>query len=306
MLPREKEILDSLAVKKMYVKYFDVDWDAGNNEAVPIATIDFSSPFDTCREIIPVVFMTNKTFLNLPADKIQDLSSKVIKRIYQINQDNKLHCTEIQFDCDWTEKTKKSYFSFIECIKMEIPKEKYILSATIRLHQVKYLKKTGVPPVDRGMLMFYNMGSLNDMKTSNSIFNIVDAEKYTEYIDDYPLPLDAVLPVFSWGIHIRDGKVMGLVNNLLAADVLKNKMFVQIDSSRFKALDGLFMNGEYFIKNDILRMEEITPEACCAAAALLQPHLKTSNFAISLFHFNSPDSSRYAVSSFENIYSHFN
>ena len=31
------------------------------------------------------------------------------------------------------------------------------MSATIRLHQVKYRADTGVPPVDRGMLMAYNL-----------------------------------------------------------------------------------------------------------------------------------------------------
>ena len=79
-----------------------------------------------------------------------------------------------------------------------------MLSATIRLHQVKYYKQAGIPPVDRGMLMFYNMGKLNALTAENSIYNSNDAAGYIETVDDYPLKLDLALPAFSWAVHFRN------------------------------------------------------------------------------------------------------
>jgi hypothetical protein len=50
---------------------------------------------------------------------------------------------------------KDNYLKFIAVFK-KLSKKK--LSATIRLHQVKYFKKTKIPNVDSGVLMYYNMG----------------------------------------------------------------------------------------------------------------------------------------------------
>ncbi|MGG2305049.1 hypothetical protein ACE4Z6_26875, partial [Salmonella enterica] len=92
-----------------------------------------------------------------------------------------------QIDCDWTLGTKEKYFSLLKRIKerMALP-----LSCTIRLHQVKYQAKTGVPPVDRGMLMYYNMGHVEGATETNSIYDPANADKYVSYVKDYPLPLD--------------------------------------------------------------------------------------------------------------------
>ncbi len=45
------------------------------------------------------------------------------------------------------------------------------LSSTIRLHQIKYRERTGVPPVERGMLMFYNMGQFSADPEARAIFD---------------------------------------------------------------------------------------------------------------------------------------
>ena len=39
--PEEKIILDSLSVKKLYIRYFDVDWDEKNKRPIPKAPINF-------------------------------------------------------------------------------------------------------------------------------------------------------------------------------------------------------------------------------------------------------------------------
>ncbi|MCH5599842.1 hypothetical protein [Niabella ginsengisoli] len=115
---------------------------------------------------------------------------------------------EVQMDCDWTATTKKKYFYFLQEIKRQkIAPE---LSATIRLHQIKYTTSSGIPPVDKGLLMCYNMGTLQNIESKNSIIDPEEFEKYQSYIKMYSLPLDAGLPVFEWYVLFRNNKYAGL------------------------------------------------------------------------------------------------
>ena len=92
----------------------------------------------------------------------------------------------------------------LEAFKKEY---RYQLSATIRLHQVKYREETGVPPVDYGVLMYYNMGHISAMG-ANSIYDRSTALRYLGKLREYPLPLDIALPMFAWGVHSADGQVL--------------------------------------------------------------------------------------------------
>ena len=54
--------MDTLQVHKLYIKYFDVDWDEAKEEAVPLAVVQIKDRLDATLEIIPTVFITNRTF----------------------------------------------------------------------------------------------------------------------------------------------------------------------------------------------------------------------------------------------------
>ena len=100
---------------------------------------------------------------------------------------------EIQIDCDWTDSTRNRFFRFTRTLGKLAHAEHSLISATIRLHQIKYFERTGIPPVDRGVLMFYNMGKLAAASERSSIFNTEDAEKYTSRLSQYPLPMDLIV-----------------------------------------------------------------------------------------------------------------
>ncbi len=63
-------------IKKIYIRFFDVDWDPSTNQALPIGNLRIVSNKIPGIEIIPTVFITNKTFLNLPDSSINDLAAK--------------------------------------------------------------------------------------------------------------------------------------------------------------------------------------------------------------------------------------
>ncbi|MCC6369372.1 MAG: hypothetical protein IT236_00060, partial [Bacteroidia bacterium] len=183
---------------------------------------------------------------------------------------------EVQLDCDWTEKTKDNYFLFLTEIRKQIENKKVLLSATIRLHQVKYKEVTGVPPVNRGMLMFYNMGDVGNPNEKNSIFNKEKANLYVNYLNAYLLPLDVALPIFRWQAHFRDGRILNLFSKKNLND-LKETHFKEVGTNKFVATRDKVAAGKYIREGDLLKVEEIKKEDLINAAKLLKQNLSNEN-----------------------------
>lgn len=250
----EKEILADNQVSKLYVRYFDVDISPTDGAFYPKAAIHFESPtkgFD----IVPVVYLKNKIFLKSNGDVI-DLANKISDYINQINAKNQIVSTEIQLDCDWTETSQKNYFAFIATFK-KIRKEK--LSATIRLHQIKYAKITKIPNVDKGVLMYYNMGTIA-VDAPNSIYDKSNADKYMGSIKNYPLKLRVALPIFSWAIHIQNHKVLGLKPKINIQTLTESPNFEKINANVFLSKKNQYWAGTFYLKNDMLKIEAISEE----------------------------------------------
>ena len=250
----EKTALKDNEVHKLYVRYFDIGLDPQTQQPFPVSPVHFYENVQGF-EIVSVVFIQNKVMLEKYLD-VEDLAKKTIRLITEINSKNKINCTEIQIDCDWTLNSKDNYLKFIEQIK-KLSKKK--LSATIRLHQVKYFKKTKIPNVDNGVLMFYNMGSIAP-DSLNSIYSRKISEKYLKSLKKYPLHLDYALPIYSWAIHIRNQKVLGLRSKLNSNELKKDKNFEQISSIFFRVKQSNYKNGVYYEENDLLKTETISPE----------------------------------------------
>jgi len=252
LTPNEKYALEQNQVTKLYVRYFDVALQ--NGQPVPMSAIAFDeSPRD--QHVIPVVYIRNEVMLQ-PALNVEDLVDKVLSYINQINTRHHIRYDEIQIDCDWTLNSKETYFKFIDLFKKASRKK---LSATIRLHQVKYFRNTGVPAVDRGVLMYYNMGRIAP-DSSNSIYERETAQLYTESLKSYPLPLDIALPVFAWGIHIRNNTVIGLLNKVDETNFEDDEHFEMRQPPFFEVKDDIIKLGYYFEKGDRIKIESIRPD----------------------------------------------
>ena len=250
----EKSTLKDNNVTKLYMRYFDIGLHPKTQEPIPIAPIRFQNKTDHL-EIVPVIFIQNKIMLKSNLN-IEDLAQKSVHLVEEINLKNKIDCTEIQIDCDWTLASKDNYLKFIEAFR-KLWKKK--LSATIRLHQVKYFKKTKIPNVDSGVLMYYNMGTIAT-DSSNSVYNRKIAEKYLKSFKKYPLHLDFALPVFSWAVHIRNQKVIGLRSKLNVDALKKDKNFEQTGQMFFKVRRSNYKNGIFYEENDVLKIEGVSSE----------------------------------------------
>ena len=183
----ERAFLSQYQIKKVYCRYFDVVMsDAG--EPKPNATISFSDTLPDSIEIIPTVYITEDC---MHADH-PGLAEKIVTRILQMNETHDIpNVREIQIDCDYTSKSRKRYYQFLE----EVGRLwKARLSTTIRLHQLSM----PAPPVDYGALMVYNTGDPRKSEERNPILDYRDVGPYLKHLDSYPLPLATAYPVFRW------------------------------------------------------------------------------------------------------------
>lgn len=250
--PKERNGLNDNQVKRLYIRYFDIDLNLKTQKPYPRSPIRFEETINTL-EIIPVVYIKNRVMLDSNLN-ILDLAQKTNSFIEQINSKNNITIKEIQIDCDWTLASQKNYLQFIEAFKKVSNKK---LSATIRLHQIKYFKKTKIPNVDRGILMYYNMGKIAP-DSLHSIYDRNIAKRYLSSLEHYPLPIDFALPIYSWGIHIRDGRVIGLRNKTDATALKNNANFVFLKNNWVLIKESIYKDGIFYKKNDQIKLETIS------------------------------------------------
>jgi len=251
----ETKALHDNSVQTLYVRYFDVDWPPSDTAPAPIAPIRFETPppVDT---IIPVVYLRNRVFERLTPSTLPGFTAHVLALVKHISESQQLHPHEIQFDCDWTQRTKDMYFSFLRAYHNLSASD---ISCTIRLHQVKYPDRTGIPPVDHGILMYYNMGNI-DASGGSSIYEKNIAHHYTPSLHSFPLSLDIALPVFSWALLVRDGKVVQLLDKMNAGLFEKDTAFDHISPNWYSAKQGCFKSGYYFRAGDKVKVESVSAD----------------------------------------------
>lgn len=251
----EQRVLRENNAQTLYVRYFDVDFKPEDDQPVPVSPIQLDTAIHNFN-VIPVVFIKNRTFERLKAADIPGLVRKVSTLITAINTAQRFLTNEIQFDCDWTERTRHNFFRFIQQYRDHTGEP---ISATIRLHQVKYKERTGVPPVDRGVLMYYNMGAING-DDNNSIYERSVANRYNAYIRSYPLPLDVALPLFSWGLQMRNGRVIELLNKINFTQFENDPDFIRSNRNRYRTKNACFKAGYYFQQGDEIKRERVTAD----------------------------------------------
>jgi len=291
LAPAEQALLDSLRVQRLYVRFFDVDWDARRGEPVPQAPLEWAEPPDPDRAIVPVVFLTNRAFEHLPREAVPDLARRVARKLAEMGLQPP---EEVQMDCDWTAGTRDAYFAFLKALRPLLPPE-CSLSVTVRLHQLKDPRGTGVPPAERGVLMFYNMGRVEDPAEPNSILNLEAARAYLRPFRDYPLPLDLALPLFRWGAVFRDGRLVRLINDLGPEALQDTTRFRAFGERHFGVLRSTYLQGYYLYRGDLLRLEGVDSSALLRALELLHPLLDARTRTLLFYHLDSSVVERYSL-----------
>ena len=241
------ELLQTYHPAKLYVKLLDMGYreQSLNINATDLRTLP-SVPF------IPVVFLDNAALKNAPLDT---LYAQIITHIPPQTY------SSLQVDCDWTEQTREAYFAFLKRLQADYPQ----LSVTLRLHQIKYAERTGVPPAQRAVLMYYNMSDIRDTDTDNYILDNAVGERYLTNFTHYPLPLDLALPLYQQTRVLRQGKLVQLINGA----PVKVEHTTKLGDNHYRVTQGHYWQGYYLYPDDELRIDTVDEHLLQQTAQLL-------------------------------------
>ena len=239
----ELDFLSRHNITKLYCRFFDVVM-GDDSLPMPNATIRFPDDMGGRAtyategateerlpegiELVPTIYITEDCMhtpaaasssekatvpAGFPAGKAappSGLPAKLVNRILQIAETHSLPpIHEIQIDCDYTLRSRKTYYDFLNQVRSEAARHSLRLSTTIRLHQLSM----PAPPADYGVLMVYNTGDPRKFAERNPILDIRDVQPYMRYLPDYPLPLAAAYPVYSWQRYIAGVRVEHTVDS---------------------------------------------------------------------------------------------
>ena len=287
----EKIALAELAIGRLYVRLFDVDWDHQVKTAQPLGPLAIGSDggAPATVEVVPVVFIRERALRHLDGPATAALADNIWRKVSEMAPRLGRRSGELQLDCDWSDTTRDRYFALLNAVDERARTAGTTLSATIRLHQVKYRERTGVPPVARGMLMFYNMGRIDAEAGTNAIFDPAAAQSYLGRVADYPLPLDVALPIWSWVIHVRGGEVEGLLQDTAPARLAEKAWLTPRGGGRFEVTETTFLNGALLRRGDFLDAEETTSATTLAAGDMLAARFRppTARLQLPCFTFGT-------------------
>ena len=278
----EQQYFNALHCKKLYIRIMDVD--KGDDQIVPISPITFKVPLPDSVQLIPVVFIVNNALKNQTHQQLNALAGKIVHYVNgKIKQSGKSSFSELQLDCDWTRSTRDNYFYLLKQVSANTSLKSKKLSATLRLHQLKNQRSSGIPPVDRVMLMCYNMGNLRKYGSQNSILEQSELEKYVgRNLSNYPMPVDIGLPIFSWAVVFRQKQYTGIAKRLHKDSFADHQTFKQRGSNRYTLLKDLPQYG--LLRGDEIRWEHLSSGQLQAAAAHIEKYISSDMVNIIYFH----------------------
>lgn len=297
--------LDSLNIQKLYVKIFEVDRIGGENKPIAKSSLKLKSGTFKNREVIPCIYIVNKVFVESSKGELDELAKNVaaLTKKYleaKLYANRYIRFSEIQIDCDWSEKSQGNYFYFLRRLKNLSNKS---ISCTLRLYPYKFHKKMGVPPCDRATLMCYNLLNPLNNPRKNSILNIDEMSKYLDTEIDYAIPLDVALPVYSWMQCYDRERFKGVVHgpieqytNLLSHD--RGLWYIMQQDTAIADI--------YIRKGDRIKMERVSNKELSKAIDLIQTSgVLKADAVISYFHLSSQELKFYSYEKLNSYTSRF-
>jgi len=295
----EASYLQHFHSNNLYVRIMDVDVGDDGVRPVPVSPIVFHDKLPDSVQIIPVVFIVNNTLKTTTHPQLDDLAHKIISFVNgKVQQAGKTTYNELQIDCDWTATTRENYFYLLRQIRAVKALKATTLSATLRLHQLKNQQGSGIPPVNRVMLMCYNMGNLRKYGNQNSILDLAELKKYAnQNISAYSLPVDVGLPLFSWAVAFRNKTYIGISKRINKHGLDDKNQFIFMGDNMYAAQTDLPQYG--LTKADEIRWETVTPNDLQAVAGYLSPLIKADSLNVIYFHLDEANLKEYTYDDLE-------
>lgn len=273
----ERAYLRQCHTQQLYIRLFDVDTvhRGAEVELKPVSILNWADSLPQKTELIPVIYFTRQAILHQQDE--DSLAQKIHRLCCSLLGTRMQEVRQIQWDHDWTPRTKNNWFALLNALKQQPAFQSKVFSATLRLHQLKHRQSAGIPPVDRVMLMCYNMGNLNAYETQNSILDLGILQDYISFLSTYPLTTDIGLPVFRWGLLFRDRQFMGILRETNTDTLALRSEFKRISPNWFTVQSATQLHGITLQPGDEIRIEDIPLPVLKQAITTIKKYLPHKN-----------------------------
>ncbi|UIR55836.1 hypothetical protein LZQ00_16440 [Sphingobacterium sp. SRCM116780] len=301
-----QEVVQKLKSNTLFLRIMDIDFKDGGVEPIPISPISFEQKVDKNQQLVPVVFINQKIFTELDSLQIRGLAHKIVPFVTEkIKQGGHDLFQELQIDCDWTKTSRDKFFYLLAFLQTMPELSQVVLTSTVRLHQIKNIKTSGIPPVKRATLMCYNMGNLRQFGDHNSILNQKDLDTYLSgSLKNYPLALDIALPLFDWYVAFRDHEYIGISKYIDRSDLDDKSIFTQNPKTQLFLLNQNLEKAN-LKKGDVIRHEFVTKEQLILTAKFLNKELQGKENRIIFYHLAPEIVSQYTYADLQEIIAAF-
>ncbi|RFC55139.1 hypothetical protein [Brumimicrobium aurantiacum] len=293
---KNQKLFQKFKGERLYIKLFEVSYDQDKG-AIPLSKMKMTlnEKYISEAEIVPCIFIENEVLSKLNTLLLSELADNMISLInkyfkeYLFETDAKIHdFNEIQLDCDWSKGNQDKYFQLIHIIK---EKSKKNISCTMRLYPYKYRNEMGTPPVDRIMLLCYNLLNPTKNTDKNTILEIEELKKYIDFDTPYPTPVDVALPAYSSGYRFNQQRFSGVfhaVPQKLESITVPAKQHLHHIVKKDTLIQDLF-----FKKGEKIKIERVSATQLTKAAKLLANHLDQDKMNVAIYHLDHQELNRY-------------
>ena len=113
------------------------------------------------------------------------------------------------------------------------------------------------------------------------------------------------MPIYSWAVHIRNQKVVGLRSKINLNELKKDQNFEQLNALFFKVKQSNYKNGIFYEENDLLKIEAISSENLLEMADDLDKNLAQKPKEIIFYDLDEFNLNNYEKNIFKQVISCF-
>ncbi|MDJ0838018.1 MAG: hypothetical protein QNK37_16000 [Acidobacteriota bacterium] len=274
--PDDMASMASLSVDRLYIRFFDIVWDEARQLPKPVGSIEVLPGASIPANLTPVVFITNETMSALDQPGLEELARNTVEQVFHLARPfPDAEITQFQVDCDWTPGSRDNYFYFLRTVRTLLKQRgrDLLLSATVRLHQLRDRETNGIPPVDRGVLMAYHTSSPLEYAPGNSILDLELAAGYLRNAPVYRIPLDPALPVFGWAVQYdANRRFVRLLRQVDAHSFKDTFLWTHAGKDLYRANTDTYLDNRRIMTGDLVELEHQSLDQLEALARLLLPH----------------------------------
>jgi hypothetical protein len=259
---QDDSLMNKMGVSHLYLRFFDVDWNSFEKEALPIGTIStWWNGEISNQDITPSIFITNTVMHNCNKQQLDELAQRIKSRIDTIkvvlsqkyvNQsivkyekyyyDDKHNKDSIQKIMDSVKLISAKIFDskfkeiLIDCDWTAETKENYFyfLNQFKNLYADKYKLSATVrlwqfkyrekagTPPTDRALLMCY--NTQSPTTYNTENSIGSLQQIEQYFNDkeYPIVTDIALPIFSWGVLFKNKKFEGIITDITIDECMQD------------------------------------------------------------------------------------